>query len=143
MPFAALGRQQLTRRHILLAHHSAALMRADYPRAGVLRNQFGAGDVVEMGMANQHEVSAVHLRRAQTDFRRRGDPVHVGIEENDRFAKRETKRRATEPIQLDVHASPPATDATGSHLEGHGEYRYSVSSKAPQAEELLAGVLSD
>ena len=128
--FAALGGHKLAGGDILLAHHAATFVRADNSGAGVLRDDFRASYVVEVGVADEDEVSFRHIFRHEPDFRRGWHPVHVGIEEDDGFAEREAKCGATEPIELDIHVANPPTG---------GCYRKPSSSARPAGGLVLAG----
>ena len=86
-----------------LAHHAAALGRADDLRAGVRRDDLRAGDVVEVRVPDQHEVRLRHVLRAQPDRRRARDAVHVGVEEEGSLADLQAEGRGAQPVEGGFH----------------------------------------
>ena len=61
--FPAGHRYELPFRHLFKLHQPYRFMRADHGRPRVVGNALSAPKMIEVGMADQHIVSSVHLRR--------------------------------------------------------------------------------
>src|SRR5438309_2300365 len=60
-------------------------------------------EVVEVGVADEHDVGSLDVGRAQPDRRRGGNAVEVAVEEYDEVADGQPERRHPQPVEPDVH----------------------------------------
>ena len=111
--FAALRAEQLGLVDAGREQDAGGLVGADHLGLGVGGDHFGAGEVVEVGVADQDGVGAGDVGDGESDIRCGRDAVHVGVEEDDGVVDGEPEGGAAEPVEGDGHGEPLGITAGG------------------------------
>src|ERR1700722_3417038 len=90
------------------------LGRGHHDRPGAQRNGVGAVEMVEVGVADEDEVSLVHLGRAEPDRRQAGQAIEVGVEEQVEPGMAHAEGGGAEPLECRRHGVPPVDGAATS-----------------------------
>ncbi|MEV5746384.1 hypothetical protein AB0L00_01075 [Actinoallomurus sp. NPDC052308] len=80
-------------------HDPDGFVAADDRGAGAPGNAFRAPQMIEMGVTDHDPVGSVDIVGVHVGSRRTGEPVDVGIEEDDQLTDVQAEGRAAVPIQ--------------------------------------------
>ena len=120
--FATRHRQDLCVGHAVTAQHTRDFVGADDDRTGRHRDRVDTEHVVEVRVADEHEVGRVHLARGEADLGNAGRTVEIGVEEQREPVHANPKGRAPEPLELQPELLDAPAMSSRSMADGFGSF---------------------